>query len=301
MNYLVRVKGLLFLGLLSLVAISSCDVINPEEQVPAYVFFESINFQAGLDQGTSDQKFPFAEILTGDFNLGIHEVPSRVPILLEGEHTLDVFPGINENGISSFPNTYSPLKFDEITLDLVPGEIDTVVIQATYRDNLSFPIVEPFESELQVFRNDVDGDAETKIALSDIGAFEGNRSAQIILTKDHPRIDVASNRSSVLPPDGSPVFLEMNYRTELEFAIGVYWNTIGSGQQSSFTNFINPKEDWNKVYISLSDIFNFIISESGVTDWQIGISAQLPIENGDFIDETRNIWIDNIKLIHLQP
>jgi len=301
MNYFGKFKGLFLIGIVALVFGNSCDVINPDEQIPAFVFFESVNFEAGLDQGTNDQNFPFAEILTGDMNLGIHGVPSRVPILLEGEHTLDVFPGISENGITSFPNTYSPLKFDEITLNLVPGQVDTVQINAVYRDNLSFPIVEPFESNLQVFRVDVDDDLETKIVVSDDQPFEGNRSGQIILTKDHPRIDVASTRSSVFPPEGSPVYLEMNYRTELEFAVGVYWNTIGAGQQSSFTNFINPKSDWNKIYINLSDIFNFIISENGVTDWQIGISSQMPLENGEFIDASRNIWVDNIKLIHLEP
>jgi len=301
MNQYDRAKCLIFFGISTLLMLSSCDIINPEEDVPAFVFFESVDFQAGPDQGTSHQIFPFAEILTGDFNLGIHAIPSRVPILLEGEHKLDVFPGINENGISSFPNTYNLIKFDEITLNLAPGSIDTVQVQARYKDNLTFAIEEPFESDFQVFRNDVDGDPETTIELNDDDVFEGNRSALISLIKDHPRFEVASERISTLPPNGSPVYLEMNYKTESQFAIGVYWNTLGSGQQSSFTNFINPKAEWNKIYLNLSDIFNFIISESGVTDWQIGISAQLPLENGEFINETRNIWIDNIKLIHLTP
>lgn len=290
--------SLLFLSLLGL---NSCDIINPEETIPSFIYIEPFEFEAGPIEGTENQVFPYVQVLIGTENLGFHSVPSRIPLLLEGPQSIDLFPGISENGISSLTNVYNMIKFNQVEVDLEPTKVDTIQVTYSYKENLVFPIVEPFESELHVFREDLDGDNFTKIELIPEDAFEGNRSARITINKEHPSFDVASERMATLPPDGTLVYLEMNYKAENIFSVGVFWTSLAEGRRSSFTNFINPKEDWNKIYLNFSDIFDFINGQQGVTDWQIGISARIPIVDGELEDVERNVWFDNIKLIHFEP
>jgi len=278
----------------------SCEIINPEEQIPSFVYIEPFEFETVTGEGTADQILPIVEILSGELNLGIHSIPNRIPLLLEGTHTLDLFPGISDNGIAGFPNIYNMLQFDQVTVDLVPGQVDTIRPQSRYKENLIFAIQEPFENSFQVFQEDGDQDPATRIDLDQTEVFEGNSSGRITINEDHPVFEVLSGQIDVFPPKSTFVYLEMNYKTESVFGVGVYWTTSDGTRSASLVNFINPKDEWNKIYINLSDIFDFLATQTDVINWQLGINAQMPIENEEFVGEEKNIWVDNIKLIHFE-
>ena len=286
------------LPLLGILTFLSCDVVNPEESVPSFLYIEPFEFEADIEQGTSDQKFPFVELISGTEHFGIYALPARIPLLKEGNISFDIFPVISENGISGFPRTYNAIQFDQIEADLILTETDTIKPSVRYKEGLTFAIQEPFESGLQVFRNDVDGDDFTQFVLDDVEVFEGNRSGKATINKDHPVLQVASDRISTFPPRSTLVYMEMNYKTEIQFSVGVYWTTTNGFRSSNIVNGVNARDEWNKIYFNLSETFDFITSQNGISDWQIGIVAQVPIVDGEYIDETYDLWVDNIKLIH---
>ena len=81
--------GALLLCLTSL--LSSCDIINPAEDIPSYVSVSGVSLSSNsVTEGTSSSKITEAWLsVDGDF-LGAYAIPSTFPILEEGEHEIAI-------------------------------------------------------------------------------------------------------------------------------------------------------------------------------------------------------------------
>jgi len=281
--------GLLFIG--------GCEIINPEEPIPAFLHIKPFELNLEPNQGSTSNRLLFAEVLAGQNNFGIHTVPATIPVLETGPMTLDIFAGIEDNGVQSAPNIYNVMGRYQVDVDLVAGRTDTIYPVLSYNPAVVLPIVEDFEGLDQEFRNDLDQDPFTKVSITDQNPFEGNRSGKITVNMEHPNADIGSDFYNDLPPGGTAAYVELDYRGEATFGIGGFYNT-NAGPGSSFVNFVNPKENWNKIYLNLSETFAFLNEVPGFLDYQIGIRVQAPIEDGAFVPGDHSVWIDNLKLIH---
>jgi hypothetical protein len=120
--------------------------------------------------------------------------------------------------------------------------------------------------------------------------FEGSHSGIIVLNEDTPLYEGASFEAFVLPADGTPVVLEMNYKTNTMFTVGIFAQTATQIIQDPII-YLNPKAEWNKIYINLTN--KLWQTSEDVIDFKIFFGAvfQEDVEEAE-------ILIDNIKLIY---
>ena len=82
--------------------------------------------------------------------------------------------------------------------------------------------------------------------------FEGNGSGAAYLNNTSSTYAEATTDDLALPGGDSPVFLEMNYKCNYPFTIGVTAIAAGSITRASVINLHSTNNNWNKVYIYLT-------------------------------------------------
>jgi hypothetical protein len=260
-------------------AMASCNLINPVEPTPAYVHIPSIELTTDyVDEGSASHSIVDAWVYVDNQVVGVFELPAEFPVLETGSK-IQVFPGIKQDGIS---NTRIPYPFYEVheqQYSLQPATIDTISPSIRYRSGVMFPLKEDFE-----IGNDFTEMGITS-AIGDV--FEGDKSGFILLDAGIPDF-VASSQPYPLPGNGSRVFLEMDYRNEGAFNVLLLVNA-SSGPDIKYVITINPKDDWNKIYIDLTSA----VSSNPATSYQVVFAGELPQGKS----EAAYYW-DNIKLVH---
>lgn len=284
-----------WLKFLPLLLIIACDLIDPEEPLPSYIYVTPFESQAtNNQQGTTNHKITEAWLTVDGEFLGVYNLPAHIPILKEGVVDIFLEAGIKDNGISTLPEIYPFFNPFQATATLQPLATDTIRPIATYRNNIAFALIEDFESSEHVLTDEIDGDENTRVVLSTEDVFEGNQSGKIELTTSHSRISVASRfneRFRGIQEKGVQVYIELNYKTDIELGIGLigHYDNINQPSEALYEPILFPKETWNKVYLNLSEAA-FVL---GADEYQIAFIAALPNEL-----DRGSIWLDNIKLIH---
>ena len=280
-----------------LLGFSSCEIINPPEQIPAYVHLKDWTVEAnpGVPHGSLSSKITHAYVFAGVEFIGIYTLPATIPILLEGNQTITADPMVLQNGQSFLLDFHPFLDRYEIDVELIPSQIDTLQPITRYIDNATYHFVENFESGSPIFSDERDTDLETFIEGSNEEVFEGSRSGRIYLNADHPFIEVATRSDFQFPLRGANnVFLELDYKTELDVLFGLVGVDAGGFGIPNYEFGVPPKGDWTKVYFNLTDQ----VILSGFENYQIGITAGLPLnDDGSFAVEEGVIYLDNVKLI----
>ena len=115
------------------------------------------------------------------------------------------------------------------------------------------------------------------------------------MTKDQNYTTVLSSEWIDIPglSSGKYNYLELDYKTEVSFNVGLWFNDFNATQVPEIT--LNPKTEWNKIYIQIKPerVYQNGSSILGSTQYKLYIVSQLP-QN---MDEAY-IYFDNIKLIH---
>ena len=84
-----------------LLLLSSCELINPEEDTPAFIKIDNFDY---TDVGTA--KIVDAGVYIDNDLQGIYPIPNTIPVLKQGNHSVYIAPGIKENGISASRTNY---------------------------------------------------------------------------------------------------------------------------------------------------------------------------------------------------
>ncbi|MEL6989410.1 MAG: hypothetical protein AAGK97_16480, partial [Bacteroidota bacterium] len=227
--------------------------LDQEEMIPAYIHIPSVEVNTAAGEGANTHKITDVWVYANDNLLGAFPIPATVPILENGDTKIEIFPGIKDNGINSTPELYPMLQTVIQTVNLQPSEIDTLIPAFVYKSNVNFEFVENFENTI-IFTFDEDGNVSTVLNPSSEEARTGLRSGKIELNATNNFIEVGNDqRISGLPTNGSPVYLELDYKNTMEFSIGLigYDPLIGDPSQLIIT--LREREDWNKVYINLTE------------------------------------------------
>ena len=294
-NLLPTRAGFLLIGL-NLMFCLSCEIINPPEQIPAYLRIETFVLNTQGNEGSNSHKITDAWIYVGGEFLGAYPLPATVPVLQAGEQELIIDPGIKDNGIEALPEIYPYYQRFRTTLNLKEGQTETIRPQTRYKENLTFALREEFETVFHSLSDDFDENEATSVSYDTGEAFEGSGSGRIVLTAANPTIEVASNiRLRTLPTDGSAqVYLEMDYKTDTKLDIGLRgYNTNGIGA-TSYSRGVNAKRSWNKVYINLTDP----LIDSQLDSYQLMFRANFPSGEQGFNQSEAIILLDNLKIIH---
>jgi hypothetical protein len=275
----------------------SCELINPEEPIPAYLYVKPFQFSAGSRQGSASHKITEVWVSAdGDF-LGAYNLPAVVPVLKQGKVNVRLEAGIRDNGRSATPEIYPFYQIIEQSIDLKPNRLDTLRPQISYKPGIKFAMIDDFESGTHSFQTLVTGvDASRMTVVSD-QIFEGRGAGLIRLNEKNPSVELATTRRfSGFFEKGNAVYLELNYLSQGPVSFGVigYKSGATAGQISYVAGF-NPSDKWNKIYFNLSEA----IASSKLDEYQIILNATLPKnENGTNSRTEADIRIDNIKLIY---
>lgn len=285
------IKNLLLISL-TISILQSCS--KDEAQIPAYLTVPSISLVTDAGQGSNSENINHAFFYVDDQFIGGYELPATIPVLASGETRLRIEPGIKANGVADRPDEYPFYKAIEQTVNFTPEEEISIAPTTRYKDNVKFGFIENFNSADHIFTIDLDNDPETKIELTNEGAFEGN-SARITLTEQNNEVIIATdflkNDLADLPQNGTPIWLEIDYKTDVEVIVGIV-GVDQFGEPTEFPDFgINPKSTWNKIYFDLTNRVQLVQF--------IGFQIFIAAANTTRADE-QQVFLDNIKVAYFE-
>jgi len=298
MNF--KFPKVLVAGFALIMLASSCDLINPEEDIPAYVAVNSVEFNTNsLSEGSSSNRITEVWMSVNGSFLGAYTLPSpAIPILENGTTELAFQAGIKDNGINATPEIYPFYTIYTTTVDLDTASTVQVEPVFEYTDDTKFAFVEDFQDGSQVFQDIILG-REDQIKLVSQGAFEGGSSALITLDTSSIIFEAAtaSRYANLVSNTSATVYLEVNYKSDVPVIFGVRGYQQGAPATAGETvlnpGFL-PSENWNKIYFNLS----LIISQLRLDEYQVVFRAFIPSQGGELTRDSANVWLDNIKLVH---
>lgn len=277
-----------FLSLL----LSGCSIFDKDNEQASYI---SVNeFTVNTDpvtQGTSSAKITDAWIYVNNNLLGAFSLPCRVPVLKSGNAEILLGAGIKVNGISTLRSPYVFYKLSPHQVTLVPGETTFISPEVAYFDSLTFPLIATFDD---ISGNKLEAtsasDTNVFITTNPSKVFEGNGCQIVTLERDSGYIEFQTVESFYLPKQGTPVYAELNYKCSHVLSVGVAANYALSNTQKHLIINLNPTDNWNKVYLNLT---NPVSTEVNADDYRLFFfvekaSGTEPVE----------ILLDNLKIIH---
>lgn len=295
------------IGCISSIVLGSCEIINPDEDIPAYVHIDSIDLQLKNpnQEGAASERITDAWIFLDDDLIGVFELPADIPILHKGKGTLKVGAGIQNNGISATRIRYPFFEvYEDPEFDFQPGEVVTLNPTVSYFANLDFVWDENFEdiavaldsfgeSNVQMVREQ---DPLLILPTPDNDPNNNKASGIVRLNDAAPIFEAASTPRLVLPQEGTQIFLEMDYKASTRLLVGLRTNTTIFGLINTPLIDLNPTEDengnlkWNKIYIHLTP---YVSTETSATDFRLWFKAVHDASNVESV-----IMLDNLKIVH---
>jgi len=274
-----------------LILFSSCEIINPEEDIPSYINIKSVELKNNPDSfGTGSHKITDAWIYVDDELIGAFELPARVPVLKSGEKKLLIRAGIKLNGIAATRVSYPFFTNYEIPVDLSEKNVTEIQPVFRYNSTVKLPLNENFESNSLLFEETSKSDTVLKKTTDPQNVFEGTTSGAIFLDADKPTYEGRSFDMFTLPKGGNPVFVELNYKCNNVFVVGIIAYT-STYEVTKPVIIINPTNGvWNKIYINLT---------TAVSEEVNAFKFRLLLHSTKADDVSNpEIYLDNIKLIH---
>ncbi len=277
----------IFLSLLIFSFITSCDIINPEEDIPAYIEIKEFNYTPEPG-GSSSTKITDGWIYVDGEFLGAFNLPRTIPVLRSGEVNIILDAGIKENGIVETPGIYPFYERYATTVTLTPGETVTIQPDTKYDESVAKNVFdENFDDSNLNF---------SEFEKTDIGAKEGDSGILRLDDEDKPSLSGLSGPILEFPGQGDVAFLELDYKGDVNIFVGVTgYDSFGQDVFTELRYGLNPKEDWNKVYFNFTELMD-LLKEQTVDSYRIRIAAQIPLVDGVFIYEEAEVMIDNVKL-----
>lgn len=285
-----RKRSFFFLSLILLVILNSCEIYNPEEEIPSYIHIDSISLVTNSAlQGSNSNKITDAWIYIDDQLIGAFELPVTFPVLVEGRHQIKVRAGIKMNGIAATRIRYPFYGFYLQDIDLSREKITKVDPVVNYSSVATFTWMENFENPGISISTSINSDTTFQKTQLSSEVFEGTTAMAVYLDESHPFFECISSSGYDLPKAGDDVFLEMNYKSNNPFSIGIYAHKP-SGTKQTEALIINPSDSWNKIYISLTSV---VSGEPDATGYSIylGMVKESSVANPTLL-------IDNIKLVN---
>ncbi|MGE0569182.1 MAG: hypothetical protein AB7O73_14685 [Bacteroidia bacterium] len=238
-------------------------------------------------QGYGSHKITDIWLYTNGFYRGAFPVGSNMPLMLEeGKVKLNLFAGIKNNGISDTRINwlfYEPIEFDTV---LPAGTNFTRKLSFKYRESVTFKWLENFELPGVSLVKSPISDTNLVFHTNDEHVFEGNKSVEFGLSGSALRAQFESAVTHSLPLSSGNVYLELDYKSNSDFFIGIESNSVYTEAIQ-----INAKENWNKIYIQLADAVN--------ADKNTAMKKIIFRLNRSQSISEQKVYIDNIKLIYI--
>ncbi|MFC2086400.1 hypothetical protein ACFLQ9_01625 [Bacteroidota bacterium] len=265
--------------------LQSCDIINPPEKVPAYVKIDSVIISDAIrSMGIVD-----VWINIDGNAAGVFEIPAFFPLIAETGEEIQIRAGIKSNGMVEDRIIYPFYTMHVESPEFIEGE--TVSITPVF-DYFEETVIygQDFEGfgDLSHFYLEATSSSDTSLIITAQNAIYGGKCGAIFLEGDVKKYFGRFSADFNLEKNGSPVFMEIDYKCNNDFNVGLYANhTVVTNQISVMTIF--KSEKWNKIYIEMTGILQ---SNQNANSFGFFIEA-----NKSYEVEKAEIYLDNIKLI----
>ncbi len=268
-------------------SIAGCKILDPEEDIPSYVRISSISLTTTTLEGTSSHRITDAWVYIDGKLIGGFEMPCNIPILAEGTHTILVLAGIKQNGLSTTRAIYPFYKGWESTITLTRGQILSLSPAVTYYPATNFLWICDFDQAGTNFDDTPSSGATFAGLVQEVttGAFEGE-SAYITLDED-TNLFFARCSDPYIINNARDVYLEMNYKSNQNFTVGIF--NVVTSEYIAWVE-VNFTYEWNKIYIRLNDA---ILTQppGGIYHVYIAMKKSTVVSNPW-------LYLDNLKLIN---
>lgn len=278
---------------------SSCETLDPKIEVPSYIYVEPFEINNGSskfgDDSIYSEKITDVWVYVDHSSLqGVYELPAIIPIDKSGKGSLSLRAGIKNAG-SSVNRTLYPFykEYKKEGHVFVAGLVDTLKPITFYDEGpalnpLKIVWSEDFDDEIGGFSFHYHPGSDTivqKIEDPEL-SFRGDQCGGIFMNEEDFLFEMIS--PSIKHPESDvPVHLELNYKTDHEFIVGLY---LDNKQNQIPLYVVKEKEDWNKIYF---DFTSTLQSNFNAVDFNVFIGFKRNANH-----PTVEMYIDNIKLLH---
>ncbi len=287
----------------ALLMLPACDFINPEEEIPSFLYIDSFSFNTVYaTQGFPSYDIPDVHVYVDNKFIGIYELPARVPVMKTGKAQINLLPGVRENALSIAHRPVRIYKSFDTSVVLEAGNTVQLKPATSYRSNVKFAWMEDFEdrSNSLVFTNRSNRDSMSIIpAGSAPWAFPAAPNAAWSLYGDLGVSDSFKifelktfNSFNDLPVAGRDVYLEMDYYSTLPLQTGLFTLSGMIYEQVPLVLLPETGGSWRKVYLNLN------VELAGLT---AGTPVELYfgiLKQSGYLDRAR-FGLDNLKLSYL--
>ncbi len=283
---------------------TACELSDSPEPVPAYLHIPGFELEPtpGLQHGSLTQKITHAKVFVRtpgstekSLALGMLNLPITVPVLKTGPVEVQLIPAIKANGSSLSVREYPFYEQALLQTTLEAAEVDTIRPKTRYKSDSVFEFIEDFDDpdNTHQFSDDLDGDPTHTLTVTTQDALEGRGSGLFLLDGDHPLAIVATERIFELDRSTQlATYVELDYRNDVHLEVG-FFDIINGVEIPDFAFVIRPREEWNKIYLDLTD---FILQQpNNPRTFRLALRAIQPLEDST---QTSRVLIDNVKLLH---
>ncbi|MEJ2593938.1 MAG: hypothetical protein P8100_02135 [bacterium] len=276
-----------------MVAFTGCYKFEGSQTVPAYLKIDTVSINTYYpDQGTRSHKITDVWIYVNDNIVGAYELPANFPVLAEGLNKLEIRPGIKLNGISStrvpYP-FYEPIVYEDFQFVTDSTQVIHHPV-ADYYGNLVFAWMEDFEGAgLSLEENPASDTVIVRVIRENSPEPETKYAGAIFLTDENPIYSAASYNAYEMPRQGSPVLMELEWKSDNYLNTGLLIRDPG-GYVKVPLLILKHAEEWNKIYINLGPNLSL---HPQASEYRVYLEAGIDSDK-DF----STIYIDNIKVIH---
>ncbi|MCF8275637.1 MAG: hypothetical protein K9J17_02795 [Flavobacteriales bacterium] len=287
----LRPTTYLFILIVLAASYSSCDLINPEETIPGFLRIDSISLATTSveSEGHPVPNLVDAWVFDDDQLVGIYELPAIVPILRNGDANIRIRGGIKLNGLVG---SRVPLLFSEdyqATLEMFPDSQLHVNPTLHFHDWVTFSWLEDFDNVGLSIEASAGSDGTTD-RVSGVEALDGN-SFKMALSADELLMECSMTGNMLeLPSGGAPVFLDFSYKNNNPFVVGLFSSDATGTIQTSLI-VLNPSEDWNHIFVNLTDAVSANASYTGHRPF-------FGFVRDETVSGEAYVYLDNIRLIH---
>ncbi len=276
---------LLSIGMLIFCINFSCKKYKPANPV-FYIKSDQLTLNTNIStQGEGTQNITELYAYANGKFQGAYPVGNKIPIPNPDNKNVKItlIAGIKNNGISNTRINYP--FYDFFILDtLVPqANIITKNIKFSYKSSVNFPFIEGFDSGIKMIKSTL---SDTTIIVTNNGTGISGNFGRVTLSSPNKYSRIETALQYTLPTGEPNLYLELDYRCNTEFEVGV----LGENNEEKSSVRVTPKDNWSKIYISLADAVN---REPKYSKNKIYIKAvttsALPALTLD---------VDNIKIIH---
>lgn len=265
----------------------SCEVINPDESIPAYVSISTPKVVSGTDtfdySGIKD-----AWVFQGNGVQGIYEFPATFPTLNLNDKNFTVFPGYYETGLSSFRKIHPFIKAVEFEATL--SAKDTFHIQPIFEYWPDTVLTEAWREDFEGVQIGIEnyqtyGSDQAYLLKSTENSYQGTTCGVIEFDATHRYIQL-QNIFEFTIPSGKDVLLEFSFRGNAGFDLGFVGTYSGTSVLSEIVS-VNVRDYWNTIYINLTNL------SLGADSYKVWMRSE---QDGS----TKKLFVDHLRVLYFK-